>query len=430
MRKLILLVLVMMMALGVGIASAQVGDVDPSGQTIVYWHQYNSGGQLDTINALVEEFNNTNEWGITVEAVSQGSYGDIRDLMNAAIISGETPNLVAGFPNDALSYALDGVVVDINTYLNDEMWGFSEEELASFNQGILNVGVAEDGTRLQWTNQVSANVFVVNMTMLNELGFDSPPATLDEFRDVACAAAALDGVNGYPLKGDSSEFESFVTSLGGSIFIDGEWNFTNEASLTVLQLYQDLFNEGCLYIPDSRFGNTDDFALGINPMAVTSSAGLPFIAAGFEESGVEADWIVTTTPWADDNRTVQVFTPGISILVSTPEKQLASWLFIKFLAESESVARWTENTSYFPINLDANPLLVDFEANNARFAEANALLSDPDINTYAGFQFASYGPVRGIVSEMIANVTTGGMDVLEAAQAAEEAAAEVRADLD
>jgi ABC-type glycerol-3-phosphate transport system substrate-binding protein len=40
---------------------------------------------------LIEEFNESNEYGITVEAQNQGSYNDIRDKVNASIAAGEQP---------------------------------------------------------------------------------------------------------------------------------------------------------------------------------------------------------------------------------------------------------------------------------------------------------------------------------------------------
>src|SRR5688572_26474645 len=112
MRKLLSVVsVVLVFAMGLGVIRAQdsIEGVDPTGQTIVYWHQYqNESAQGNTIAAIVEQFNSTNEYGITVEASFQGSYGDLSALVNAGITSGELPNLVAGYANDAASYARDG----------------------------------------------------------------------------------------------------------------------------------------------------------------------------------------------------------------------------------------------------------------------------------------------------------------------------------
>src|SRR5215813_8573149 len=104
MRKWILLVVVLALAMGaMGVAAQDdLSAVDPTGQTIKYWNQYGSGAQLDTMNAFVADFNATNEWKITVESSSPGSYPEIRTAVSNGIVSGELPNLAAGFNNDAL----------------------------------------------------------------------------------------------------------------------------------------------------------------------------------------------------------------------------------------------------------------------------------------------------------------------------------------
>ena len=83
MRKLFFLTIVVVLALSFSGVAAQGGydGVDPSGVTLVYWHQY-TRNHGETMEALVAEFNDTNEYGITVEPVLQGNYGEIRDQMN------------------------------------------------------------------------------------------------------------------------------------------------------------------------------------------------------------------------------------------------------------------------------------------------------------------------------------------------------------
>lgn len=428
MRKILALALVVvMMVVAFGATNAQdVESLDPSGQTVLYWHQYNSGAQLDTINALVEDFNSSNEFGITVQAEAIGGYDDIRTAMNAAIVSGELPNLVAGFQNDAISYFLDGAAGDLTTYVGSEAWGYGEDEMSNLNTGIVNFNLfadlAEEPVLLAWPNQVSANVLSVNLTILEELGFDGPPATIEEFVAVACAAAATEGLNGYPIKPDSSNFESFLAGFGGEMFVDGQYVFTSDEAIAVFQLYQDLFNEECAYVPESRFGNTDDFAIGLNPMALGSSAGIPFILGGMAEAEYDPEWIVTTTPWTEGNRSIQLFVPSIILVPSTPEQELASWLFLRHLTETENQVTWTSNTSYFPINLEAAQNLGDFEAENPFFAQANAIVANADINIYSSPQQLSYGEIRGLVAEAVADVTTNGRDVEEVARELEEAA--------
>lgn len=397
--------------------------VDPSGVTVTYWHQYNNPYQLSVISGLVNAFNATNPYGITVQASAQGNYNDIRSLVNNAIISGDLPNLVAGFPNDALSYALDDVVVDLSPYVADAKWGYSADAAADLNMPILSGWLNADGQQLGWVNQVSANVLAVNTAMLKELGFSGAPKTLDEFKQIACAAAQSDltgaeggKVQGFPIVADASQFESFVASLGGSLFVDGQWNFTTEQSLAVLQLMADMYKEGCAYIPQERFGNTNDFARGLNPMALGSSAGIPIIIGGIESAGsVVTEWEVTVTPplAEGDTAALQLFTPGVMVFSGTPEEQLASWIFLRFFSQADVSQQWAEAMSFFPISLTA---AANLQPANPYFGAINTLLASGTVSVYVSPQQLSYGSVRDILATGLADVTSNGMDVAEVAQ--------------
>jgi multiple sugar transport system substrate-binding protein len=425
MRKLLLLSCVVALVLvGIGGASAQdkYNGVDPTGVKLTYWHQY-SGGQQAAMDALVAQFNSTNQYGITVDAISQGSYNDIRNLMNAAIISGELPNLVGGYQTDALSYYRDGSALDLYPLIDDSTFGFSADDMAKLNQGILNIDVFPDegGAMLAWPNQVSASVEAVNMDMLKELGYDAAPEDFDTFKAVSCAASKLEGKQGYPMTLGSSEFESFAASMGAKIYENGQWNFSSDEAIATFQLFADMYKEGCAYIPEGAYQNTADFALSLNPIANTSTAGIPFIGNDFQTNLTDnnvpvPNWIVTTTPWTDGNRTIQLYVPSIIVVPATPEEEVASFLFLKFLSSTDSQVAWTTATSYFPINLDAAASLGDFEAQNPQFAEANAIIADPSVKIYSSPAVLSYNPVRDLISKAWADVTSNGKDVATVAQ--------------
>jgi multiple sugar transport system substrate-binding protein len=408
--------------------------VDPAGVTVTYWHQYNNPYQLSVISGVVDNFNATNPYGITVNAVGQGNYNDLRTAMNNAIVSGDLPNMVAGFNNDALSYDLDGVVADLQPYMTDARWGYGEM-MSELNMGILDGWLFEDGRRLGWVNQVSANVLAVNNTVLAELGFEAAPATLAEFQEVACAAANSEltgaeggAMQGYPIVADASQFESFVASLGGSIFADGAWDFTNAQSIAVLQLMQDLYAQGCGYIPQENFGNTNDFARGLNPMALGSTAGIPIMINNIADAGgVVTDWSVTVTPpmSAGDPAAIQLFVPGIMVLGAPAEEQLASWIFLRYFSQADISQQWAEAMSFFPINLTAAANLTPA---NPYFGSVNTLIASGEVGIYFAPQQLSYGEVRSILATGLADVTSGGLDVAEVAQRMTDEAAAVLAD--
>ncbi len=432
MRKaLLLLSLVLVLALGITAVSAQddLGSVDPTGQTITYWHQYqNDSAQGNTMAQIIEDFNANNEWGITVDASFQGNYSQLQELVNAGIISGELPNLVAGYSNAAASFALDDSTVDLTPYLESEKWGLGMD--ADINQGLLNADTV-DGQLLAFPNQSSAQVFTYNQTLLSEVGIDAPPTTVEEFKADACTVANATGANGEDLQGfsvttDASAFESWVASMGGSIYHDGAFDFTSDAVMSTLQMYHDLYAEGCAYIPAEQYGDQTDFNNGVLPFYITSSAGFTYVLGGFASSGVEADWGIQTFPHTEGNEVIQAFVPSIIMMPSTPEAQLASWLFLKYLAEPDVATAWSEGSGYFnPVPssaaaLEASTSFADGLA--PYFNKANGLLNNPDITVYSSPALSAYSTVRGLISTAIADVTSNGMDVADVAQTLQEGA--------
>lgn len=443
--KKILSILVIVLILSISLVQAQdmmYEGVDPSDQTVVYWHQYSEdSAQGATIAALIEEFNSTNEYGITVEAIHQGSYGPIEDLMNTAILSGELPNLVAGYANAAAGWANEGVVVDINGLLNDAEWGIPEDEQANLNFAMLDVNQLDfapfDGMRVAWANQNSLNVFYSNLDIIEALGFERrAPESLAEFEEIACAAGASEMYQGYPLDTGISHFESFLAANGGVIF-DGEMGqyvFDSDANVATMEMFTRMLENGCAYLFAERFQNTLDFALGMTPFAAGSSAGIPFIQGDAEEAGMMDEWVVTGFPGAEGvGTTVQLFVPSQVLLTSTPEAEVATWEFVKFLAGHDAQLAWSGATGYFSIRTDVEVTEDDFTEPRlpfARFVEVGSILADENISVYASPGLPSYSAVRGIVPNVISEVVNGDADIAEALADLNEEANELHDDLD
>ncbi len=45
--------------------------VDPTGKVVIYWHQFSRGTEEGLV-AMIDDFNATNEWSITVVPLAQG----------------------------------------------------------------------------------------------------------------------------------------------------------------------------------------------------------------------------------------------------------------------------------------------------------------------------------------------------------------------
>jgi multiple sugar transport system substrate-binding protein len=385
--------------------------VDPRGQTVVWWHQH-SGAREEGLAAMIAEFNSTNECGITVEAQNQGGYNDIRDKMNAGIATGELPGLVVGYQNDQAFYALAGGLADINPYMNDPYWGLTAEDQADFYAAFLTQSVhpAFDNMRLGFPPNRSIEIMYYNQTWLEELGFTGPPTTPQEFHDMACAAAAAngDGTGGYILRDDASGLAAWTFAFGGDVMTeDGTgYVYNSQATIDAMTFQKALYDEGCAYFtedyPNPEFANRRAiFTTG-------SSSGMPFYAADTAtvatEAGREPDvWGIAAIPHTTADPVINVYGGDVMIPATTPETQLAAWIFVKWYTSPEIQAQWAQISGYFPTRASAWDYMGDYVASNAQYGQAIDLLQ------YGAFepQLISYQSVRDIAQQAFNEIMQG-----------------------
>jgi multiple sugar transport system substrate-binding protein/sn-glycerol 3-phosphate transport system substrate-binding protein len=349
--------------------------VDPRGQTVVWWHNH-SGSREEGLATLIAEFNSTNECGITVEAQNQGSYDDIRDKMNAGIQTGDLPGLVVGYQNDQAFYALAGGLVDINTYMNDPYWGLTAEEQADFYPAFLEQSVhpAFDNMRLGFPPNRSIEIMYYNQTWLEELGFTGPPTTPDEFRTMACAAAAAngDGTGGYVLRDDASAVAAWTFAFGGDVLNeDGTgYIYNGQATVDAMTFLKGMYDDGCAYFFEGY--PNPEFAARRALFTSGSSSGMrnyaEDVATVATEAGREPDvWGIAAIPHTTPDPVINVYGGDVMIPATTPEIQLAAWIFIDWYTTPEIQARWAEISGYFQTRATTSDFLGEYIANNTAY---------------------------------------------------------------
>ena len=391
--------------------------VDPSGQTVVYWHQH-TGGREEFLNAIVADFNANNPWGITVEASNQGGYDDIYNKMIAAISAGEgLPNLVVAYQNNAAAYYLGGgLVEDMDVYVLDPQWGFNEAEIADFIPGFFTQDYLPDGSaRIGFPPNRSLEAMYYNITALAELGYDGPPTSWDQFREMACAFTesgwtGYEGEDtvGYTVRTDASNIAAGAYSLGGDIFQDGQFIYSSPETVQYIQFIVDLYNEGCAELVAEAFGDQNNFTAGKALFYVGSTSGLPFVRGGIEEAFAEPfEWGVTALPYADVPVS-DVYGASVSIPATTPEAQLAAWLFVRWFTEPEQQAGWAEVSQYFPVRFSTSESLGVFFEDLPQYEQAWNLLQG---ETKVEPQLASYDVIRDEAQATFDGLLANGGDV-------------------
>jgi multiple sugar transport system substrate-binding protein/sn-glycerol 3-phosphate transport system substrate-binding protein len=389
-----------------------VPEVDPSGQTITFWHVWGSGTTGEGLTALVDEFNATNEWGITVQALDQGRHSDNEESMNAAVQSGDLPNVTVAYTNALDTWYQVGVMADMNDFVYDEVWGLSDEEIADFYAGSWNNGINATGARVGFPHGQSLNVLFYNHTWAQELGFANPPTTKAEFKEQACAAAAAneadddpdnDGTGGLVLYTGASNVATWAFAFGGDFYNEAGtgYDFTQPAVQEVAEFWKELWDEGCAF-PTESYPNPE-FATRKALFTASSTAGYTYQVSAFEAEGaIDDEWGFIAFPGVGDGA-VDAYAQNSAIVLSNPEQELASWLFLRWFTSPETMAKWVAASAYHPTRASTIDFLDDYIAANPLWAEGIELVplgvAEPG--------WSSYGSVRRDVGDTFSAILQG-----------------------
>lgn len=393
---------------------------------ITFWHAQ-SGHQEEKIKELIGQFQQEYP-NITVEPVLQGGYGDLRQATLAAIAAGDPPDLAIAYGNMVSEYYKEGVVVDLDPYVNSQKYGLTEQDFndiyAAFIQGDRYPQFG--GQMLSFPPARSVVLLYYNQDRLEELGYDGPPQTWAEFKEMACAATEdTDGDGqpdrwGYAYRPEASQVVNWVFSQGGDLLgPDGKTVVFEEEVTEFFRFLKDLFDSGCVYEVAERFGDQSDFAVEKALFAFSSVAGLPYYARAVadEDTGEQKfEWSVAPLPVKEEGiePTLNMYGPSITIFESTPEKQLASWLFIKWWSETEHTADWAATANYFPVRKSAvdSDAMQDYFQQDPRYARAFGFL---EYNIKTEPNNAAWNAVRNYMADAETAVVNETMTPEEAA---------------
>ncbi|MCA9933676.1 MAG: extracellular solute-binding protein, partial [Anaerolineales bacterium] len=257
----------------------------------------------------------------------------------------------------------------------------------------------------------SMEVMYYNQTWLEELGFDGPPTTPDEFKAMACAAAEAngDGTGGFILRDDASAVAAWTFAFGGDVLTeDGtHYNYSGPATVEAMTFLKGMLDDGCAYFFTEGYPNPE-FAARRAIFAMGSSSGIPFYGGDVltvaEENGTEPDnWGVTAIPHTTPEPVQNIYGGDIMITATTPEQQLAAWIFVKWFTTPEIQAQWDQISGYFPTRQATNEFLAGYFDENPQWAQAVDLLP----YSYYEPQLISYQSTRDGAQEAFNAIMQG-----------------------
>ena len=159
--------------------------------------------------------------------------------------------------------------------------------------------------------------------------------------------------------------------------------------------------------------------------AVGSSSGLPFYASAVAD-GAGFEWSVAPVPYVTEQPVMNLYGASVSIPVTTPEEELAAWLFVKYYTSAEVQAEWAVASNYFPVRASVAEGLSEYFTTNPTYKTAFDLLqfakAEPPV---PGYDF-----VRTAIEEaMVTIVDDATVDVAATLSAVNEQANADLADL-
>ncbi|MBI3158993.1 MAG: extracellular solute-binding protein [Chloroflexi bacterium] len=337
-------------------AAATVSIPEPPAGEVRLWHVF-SGEAKSALEEIAAAFNAGNTYGIIILTESRANTFQLGQDMNAALTEGNWPGLVAAYPYQLAAWQAAGLVAPIQHFVWDPQFGLTEEERAlvvnrlwdPLNNPADNLGVPA---------LRGVHALFYNAAWARELGFAAPPATLEDFRRQACAAAAAngDGTGGWLLTPDGSALFAWLRAFGAPGETDSGYAFDTFETQAAAAFLRTLLEDSCAWRPASRYPDAE-FAARQGLFYSASTTGIPALAEAMQVAGNADDWTLIPYPCAGEGcaPVVTVHGPALAILDAPLEAQSAAWAFIRYFLQPDVQAEWIRRTGALPLGQAADP---------------------------------------------------------------------------
>ncbi|MEL6310825.1 MAG: extracellular solute-binding protein, partial [Pseudomonadota bacterium] len=305
---------------------------------------YQSGNQ-PALRAILDEFEAANP-GITVtDLPTTGAQTVVSEIQAAA---------AAGRPFDVgqvLARTALGVIEIANARPFSEApdGGAFMDQIAPNLVDVANIGEE----RYMMPHSFGTPLLYLNTDLMEQAGYekDFQPETMQETIELTRAVLNETGFPGlYWIEGGLDYgHQAFMRANGSPYLVDGRAAFNTPEGIEVMQMWQDLANEGVI----PKIGGSDAgaaFNAGRLGAMVTSSASL---RASMRAADGRFELAVYPFP-AFEGKPVEVPNSGsgLMVLAQEPERIEAAFKLMAFMAQPEVTNRWSRESGYMPVAVD------------------------------------------------------------------------------
>lgn len=340
--------------------------------TLTVWHVY--GGQTDSpLNDLIEEFNETIgvKEGIKLQVTVVSNTNNIHDavLRAANHEPGTTglPDMFISYPKTVLAMPDSDILVDYRGY-------FSEEELSDYIPAFLKEGEI-DGRLVVFPVAKSTEIMFIDKTLFDRFAADTG-ATLDQLNtweglfelskayyqwtDARTPEVPRDGKAFFVHDYHFNYFQVGVESLGEDFFQGNKIAYGNAFS-KVWEPYADAAVQGGIWLQKGYA--TEPLRTGESVVSVASSASVLYyedIVTYSDNTSEPIEVIARPVPcFENGERLVMQRGAGFCTVKSTPERERAAAVFLKWLTEPEMNVRFVTSVGYMPVTEAAFKILPE-----------------------------------------------------------------------
>ena len=354
-----------------------------------FWYVWDFDEPGEGMNAIVDQFNLENEWGITVKAVDQGLVLDPLESINAAFEEGLVPDVMIIDSSEIAEWYQAGLTADLSVYIDDPAAGLTRKEQDDYYPGIFESFMLDGSIRPGLPFTQTIQVIFYNQSWAYELDIPAPPMTSEQLFDQSCAAAnrdflenSKDKTTGILLSPDAPNIISLIHAYDGSLWnqeTDGYQFSTPEIQLMARD-WPELSLEDCGLIisqyPDPMAGEleVERFNQRGALMMMGSSQMMGHIQTGANATGRPDDWLMVPFVGPEGKKSVSAEVQSVVVFKTSPEVELAAWMFLKYLISPEVQAEWVQYSTYYPTRKDSLRLLREYRAENPHWSQGLNLL--------------------------------------------------------
>lgn len=343
---------------------------------VAFWHTQ-TGANQKALQDMVDRFNATNGKRITIKAESiAGGYSALFTKNQTVIAAGTPTDFSVGNDSEIAEYAKGNAVIDLDEYARDGELGFTKAQLDDIWPVYLQgARYAQYGNKLlAFPFTKSLVVMYVNDEVLQKNGVKADIKTWTDYANACQQASRSDagllfggelgggGQAGDPTRGrtygwgcysSASNINAWAYSRGGTMMTADNKGvrFSEAPYVDSFQLVEDLFKRQYGYNPPRQPGSDWDFVSNHMAFIHQSSTSRPFLRKVMVDNGRDKmPWRIVNIPQKDPAKPATVqYGANIAIFKTTPVKQAAAWLFLKFFGQPEQDAQWAITSSYMPV---------------------------------------------------------------------------------